>query len=476
MASITAPGIGSGIDISGLVDQLVAARGDPAAQLLDEREAEYQAQISGFGMLKSALSTFQGLLDGLNDAAVFNGRTTSSANGSVFTASASESAAPGTFGIEVVRLAESHKLLSKGFTDADVVVGVGTLTIAVDGDSFDITLDAANNTLGGIRDAINDAADNVGVSATIINVDDGMGGTESKMVLTSNATGESSAITLIVDDTTDGDDLDPNVGLSQLVYDPDGAGVTNMTEIDQAIDAQIKIDGQTVTRSTNTITDALDGVTVNLVSADPGSEYDLTVALDDSAASSAIANFVTGFNTLVDTFDEINSYDSETGQAKILFGDSTARTIESRIRRELSNVVASVGGAYNSLPSIGVTTDEVGKLEIDQDTLDAAIEADRDTVAGLFSATDGYANTLDTLLEGYITTDGTIDVRTDGINEQLDDIADSREALALQLESLESRLLAQFNAMDALVAQLQTTGDFLTQQLVPLQTLISGRN
>ena len=169
MASITSAGIGSGLDIGGLVSQLVAAEGQPTQQRIARGEASAQARLSAYGSLTSALSQFRDQLDLMQDIGKFLSRKAASSNEDLFSVSASTSALPGSYAVEVVNLATAQRLTSGAFADADTAVGEGTLTIDVGGEAFDVEITADNSSLAGIRDAINAATDNSGVTATIVN-------------------------------------------------------------------------------------------------------------------------------------------------------------------------------------------------------------------------------------------------------------------------------------------------------------------
>ena len=468
MASITAPGVGSGLDINSLVTQLVAAEGGPASIRLAQREAATQAEISALGSLKSSLAGFQSALQGLDTLSDFRKRAAVSADEERFTASATDAAVPATYSVEVVKLAEAHKLASQGYAGSTTSVGSGTLTIQVGTASFQVAIDATATSLADIRGAINDATTNTGVSATIVTVDDGSGGSESKLLLTADATGTANAITVTVDDD-DGSDSDTN-GLSALVYDPlPGSGVTNLSELNAATDAEIEIDGQTVTRGSNTIGDAIEGVTIELVEA--GAPADLTVSLDTAAVTAAVSDFVSAYNALIQTVGSLSSYDADTGSSGVLLGDATLRATTTLLQRELSAEVASVQGGADTLAAIGISTEADGTLTLDTSALDAAMDANFDDLGNLFAAADGIAVRLDTAIDPFVEVKGTIDSRTETLNDRIDRLGAQREALDRRLVALEERFLGQFIAMDALVAQLQSTGSFLEQQFTLLQTL-----
>jgi flagellar hook-associated protein 2 len=476
MPVITALGVGSGINVAELVAELVAAEGAPATARLDRREADLQAKISAYGTLKSALSDFQDAVTKLKDAASPEDvRTATSGNEDLFTASADSSASAGSYDIEVLRRAEAQKLLSGEFASVSTVVGTGTLTITVGGQAFEVAVDESNNTLAGIAEAITQALDNSGVSATIINVDNqAQDGTISKLVLTADEAGADNTITVsVVDD--DGQNID-DAGLSQLYYDPADSSNSNLSEIQAAVDSQMLIDGQSVTRSSNSIADAIQGVTIELEAAAPGtvSELVVTESLDTSGVTAAVNGFVEGFNGLIDTLGQVSNFDPNTQVASSLFGDSATRNVALQIRRALSGQVAGAEPPFDTLFSLGITTEAAGKLSADTAKLADALEQDVEVVADLFAGEDGIAERLEEVLSGYTESGGIIAARTDGLNNRIEDITDSRDALAQRLERLEARLTAQFRAMDELVAQLQSTSNFLTQQFAQLQNLVSS--
>lgn len=469
MATITAAGSGSGIDVELLVEKLTAAEREPVDNRLNLREVQIQADISAFNTLKGSLTDFQKALSGLTNVKDFAVRTTTSSDEDVFTATGSNSAVPGTTTIRIEKLAQAHKLVSQGsFADSEAAVGNGTLRISVGVESFDVLIDPSNNTLAGVRDAINDAADNKGITASILTVDDPMtpGSTISELVFTSNNSGASNAITIESIGDVDLDDTD-NAGLSRLAYLPDAlpTPITNLNPITAAQDAEIEVDGFTVTSSTNTFTGVIQGVTINAVSADPGVDKTLTVNLNKSAVKEKINGFVDAFNEFKKTYDFLTAVDIEAQEAGLLTGDATARSIFTQIRREISNTVEGLTGNYNSLASAGISSDREGNLTLDDDVLTAALNTDFDKIGELFSGTSGVMNKLDDLFDSFLKSGGVIASKNTTLTTQLKDIAQQRADLNLRIESVEKRLRQQFTNMDILVAQFNNTGDFLQQQM-----------
>ncbi len=459
---IAATGIGSGVDIENLVTQLIAAERDPTEKRIEQKEAVFEAKLSGLGTLKSALTSFQESVKALSDLSSFQARNVDSNQPEIFSASADSTAVAGSYEIEVTRLAKQHKLMSAGFVDRNSEVGTGTLTISVGTDSFTLEIDDSNKTLDAISQEINGATDNPGVSATIINVDDGAGGSVSKLVISSVEMGSDYELKIEVTNDGDGDDTD-TAGLSQLVYV--NGGTTNMTELNALadLDAQFKLDGQPVTYSSNTVKDVIDGVTIYLDKAEPGTTGTLAVTTDVMSVSEALSVFVGNYNTLVDAIDSLSNYDVETGEASILLGDSTLRSVQSQIRQVLSSTVN--GDEFTMLYDVGLSTDDTGKLSFSSTRFDAAAAKDLEAIGSLFASENGIATQLDTVLSGFLDSGGRFDTRVDGIQNSLRELGEQREVLERRMEKLEERYRAQFTAMDLLVSQMQTTSEYLGSQL-----------
>ena len=453
MASISSPGIGSGLDVAGIVSQLVAAERAPTQVRLDRREAEALAKLSALGTVRAALSSFQSALQPLTTLEGFQGRTTRSGNDAVFTALADSTAVPGRYSVEVTTLASGAKLRSAAYASADTVVGSGTLTITSNSQVFTVNIDSPNDTLVDIAAAINDSAFNTEVLATIVNSVDG-----AHLVLSSAATGAASAITVQASG-------DP--GLDALVYDP-GAGVTNMVEVDAPADASLLIDGLTVTSTSNSVVDAIDGVTIDLLGAEPGNSYELNIAVDTDGARERVTVFVDAYNELLTTLAGQTTFDVDTLVAGPLFGESAVRNLVFDLRSQVGGVINDTSSPYRALSEIGISTNLDGTLALDEAALNDAFAAGLDDVGRLFSDDTGFANQLDEMINAFLEPDAALTVRTDGLELLIDDIADQREALDLRMDAVRVRLTAQFNALDSLISQLDSTSTFIAQQFANL--------
>ena len=462
MASITSSGIGSGLDVQNLVAQLVAAEGQPTEFRIARREAQFQSKLSALGSVKSAVASFNDQVKKMQELDTLLKRAASVADEGVLAVSADSDALPGNYAVEVTQLAQAARLQSGAFADTTTAVGTGNLTIRVGTDAFAIEIDSSNNTLSDIQDAINNVVNNSGVTATVVTADTG-----SYLFLTGEKTGSSEEIIVT---QTGGDG-----GLSVLEYDPVN-GLNSMMQTAAPQDALVNINGFTVTSSGNSISGAIEGVTLDLLATNVGSTTDVTITNDNAAVKAQLDAFINSYNELVDTLKEQTAYNADTETAAPLIGESSVRSLRDQLRREMTTAVTDIDATFNSLLDIGITTAIDGKLSLDSTKLDSVLGTEFIKVGQLFAATDGYAARLNTLMEGYIdSTDGIITEKVDGLEASIEDLADQREALALRLESVEARLLRQFNALDALVGNLTTTSNFLTQQLASLPQINVNR-
>lgn len=395
---ISLNGVSSGLDVDSIVTALVKSESGQKTQLTKQKTS-LDNKISAFGKLKSSLSAFQTAINSLATTAKFDVQKATVSDNSVFTATANGKASNTDYAVKVNQLAKNHKISSAGFAGTDTAIGTGKLTIQLgtyapavvgppaSGNTFtnnpdkaavDITINASNNTLSGIRDAINAA--NAGVTASIVN-----DGTTNRLVLSSKETGAVNSIKMTVTDD-DGVSTDTS-GLSQLAYDPTaaaGAG-KNMEQRQTAQNALLNVDGIDISKPSNTITDAVQGITLNLLktSADTVS---MSISSDTEAIKSNIQKFVEAYNSLNTTITDLTKYNEASKTGSILLGDSTTRAIANQIK---NTIIKSVGtnGTLNTLSQIGVAFQRDGTLALDSTKLDAAIKTKPAEIAALFSVT-----------------------------------------------------------------------------------------
>ena len=472
MVAVT--GTGSGLDIDGLVASLIAAEQVPAEARLNVREASITSLSASLSSAKAAITDFEAASNKLALASTFSQFTTSSSDTTKATISATSSASLGSYQLEVTNLASAQTLASGTFTATSDALGTGTLTIAIGTPSYsgstyssfsqtssvDITIDSSNNTLSGVRDAINNAG--AGVNASILK-----NGDNYQLLLVSEETGLSNSMSISISGDSVGGDTD-NDGLSKLAFNSSGS---QLTQYAAGANANFSINGLAVSSASNTVTNVIDGVTLNLLSA-TSSAITIDVKTDTDTIVADVQAFVDKYNAYASLFKDLTKYDATTGTAGALQGDSTARAVMSQIRSELGRSVTGLTGSYRSLADVGITIDKSGVMTFTQSTFKTAFAAAPADVTGVFAKTtvsgtavEGVAEKLETLMEGFlVSTTGLFDSRINSLNTQLTAITDDRADLARRMQSLESRYFAQLNAMDSLLAEIETTGNFLTQQ------------
>lgn len=452
MAGLTSAGVGSGLNINDLVSQLVAAeRANPQKQITRAQTATVTT-ISALANLKGAMGTFNTALDPLKSIDIFASRTATSSDQEFFSATATKGATPGVYDVQVERLASAHQISSNAFASGQShVVGTGTLSINVGAKSFSIEVGSSNNTLANIRDAINQSTSNAGaVTATIVNAADG-----AHLVLSAGSMGAANSISV----SQNGGDG----GLAALEYNPQLT--TNYRQLRAASDAEAFIAGERHTSSTNVFADAIDGVSITLLKADPGEVKTVTVANDAAATTAKVKTFVDQYNALAKTMSGLRGYDAATKKGGPLLGDSMLRAIESELRTKLTDPIPGATGAYQTLASVGITTQKDGTLKLDTEKLSAAMTADFDGVARLFGTENGVAARMSAALTPRLATDAELDVRTKSLNTKSLAIQKQQEQLEQRLVKIEARYRAQFNALDSLLSKMQGTSSYLSQQL-----------
>lgn len=437
--------LGSGMDIPSLVAQLVAAERAPTENRIARGENAAKTQLSAMGSLKSVFSGLQSALDKLRKDGGSSARTATVPEEAGFTASAGTTAAVGDYDIEVLALASAHKLTSAGMP-ADTRLGTGKLVIEAGDETIEVEITEGRNTLADIRSAINTAAAGKGVSASLVNADDGQ-----HLVLTATDTGTEGKLRI----TTQGG----NGGLSALVYDP---GVqTSMSETVAATDARVKVDGLERTSSSNSLTDLLPGVTLNLTEAKPGETFTLKVGTDNAALQKTLQSFVSAYNAAISMTKSLTAYNTETNTASALTGDSMVRGLQSQLRNLASEQVVD-------FKALGLKINTDGTLALDTTELTKGLAEDPGALSRLFSGDEGYGAGLEKLLDSVLEDDGLLDSRTDSLNARLKTYNTQYEDLDRRMESLQARYTAQFTAMEQLVTQLQGSSGFLSQQLVSM--------
>lgn len=438
MASITSAGVGSGLDIESLVAKLVSAERSATDSRLASKQTKLNSQVSAVGSFKSVLTSLQDKLGALKTSGSLNQLSASSSSAETFTVSATSSAKRGSYQVEVMALAQSHKLASSAFASgASSALGPGDVTLDVGDESFTVTL-GAMDTLGSLRDAINAASDNKGVTATIVNESGG-----ARLLLTSDASGADHEITVT-------------------------SSLLSFTEKQPAQDAHLQIDGYDVYSASNQVSSAIDGVTLNLQKATPGTTNTLNLSFDSKAATSAIQSFVTAYNTAISMMTTLTRYNADTKVAATLNGDAMVRGASQELRQLAGSAFGS--GDVKYLSQLGISAQTDGTLKLDIAKLGEVLASDSVAVQKLLSGSGGLSERFDTTLKRLVGDDGLVKSRNDTLQSQLKDISKQQDALDARMTKVEARYRAQYTALDSLLAQMQTTSSYLTQQLAALSS------
>ena len=396
MAGIQSLGVGSGLLTSELVDQLVQAERAAGDLRLDAKASRVEAKISAYAEVRTVLDGLQSSISSLANAATIQGSSATSSNDSILTATTNSTAEPGTYRIEVDEVAKSHSLASKQYSSVDDTLGTGTLTFkfgqtsydssgnyqsfsqAADSSTSSISIDSSNNSLGGIRDAIN--KEDFGVTASVVY--DGSG---YRLLLTSDDTGKESSMEISVS----GD-----AGLQSLAYNASQHDASNnMSETQQASDAAVRINGLAVTSTSNNLDQVVKGVTINLNDASTSS-VTLTVKRDIDEVADKLESFTEKYNEYKTVYNELTKYNPADEVGGILLGDNVLRTVQTQLRSGITEVISGItGNAYSSLIEIGIKTDQHNEfnLSFDRAAFEKAMNTDSRSIAGLL-ATDKSAD------------------------------------------------------------------------------------
>lgn len=478
MAGISGIG-GSGLDIDSIVTKMVAAEKAPKQDQLSATQSKATAQLTAIGSLKGAISEFQTALTTLNSPTSFQARAVTLSKSDYLTATASTSASVGSYQVAVTQLAGSSKVAlaalpatssttaSDGTTSTSpTTFGKGTLSIKI-GDTklSDIQVDATNNTLSGIRDAINKAGQSQGISASVVNDDSG-----SRLVLSSTKTGDGNDVSVSVS----GDDGSGKQSLTKLAYTPSNTDPTDPAaahSLTKAKSAQMTIDGLKVTSASNTVSNAVDGLSFTLKATTPAdSPMTVGVSQDESGVKGNIKGFVDAYNKLMGVIKTQTSVtkvgDNSSPIAAALVGDATARGLTTTIRSELGTMQGT--GAVKALADLGITTQKDGTLAIDDTKLGKMVSSNFSDLSSFFTGDQGIAARLKGKLDPYTMTNGILEQRSNSLSTTLKNVDAQTATLNTRMTALSDRLYKQYNAMDQLYSSLSSTASSLSQQLAAM--------
>jgi flagellar hook-associated protein 2 len=480
MTTVSSLGVGSGLDLNTLLSGLTTAEQVPVTHLTDQQNS-YNVKLSAYGTLKSGLGALQAATAALGTASLFQGVTANSSTPAVLTASATATARSGTYAVNVTQLAQAQSLVAAGVASASTAIGTGantTVTLqfgAISGGTLNpatgafsgatftadiarpatsVTIDSSNNTLGGIRDVIN-ANSAMGVTATIVN--DG-GISPDRLVLTSTTTGAKSSMQI----TVSGDAAVSNL----LANDP--TATQNMRQTVAGQDANLTVNGLAISSATNSVSEAVQGTTLTLVATGSSS---LSLTNNTDSVQAAITAFVTAYNKLQSSANDLSAFNVGAKTQSALTGDATLRNIQTRIRAQLST--PQLSGNLTMLSNIGVSFQRDGTLAIDSAKLTAALSGNISGVQGLFSGvggTIGLGAQLSALITGFSDTGGLLQSATAGVNNTLKSLATDIESAQATADATIARYKLQFSQLDVLMSSMKSTSAYLTAQFAPPAT------
>lgn len=403
MAQALISGINSNLDTASIIDKLVKLQRQPIDAL--QADADLDAQkILAFQDLQSRLQTFKSVVNTLNSESKFLStqggffNNNAADNNQVVAIDTTSQAASGTFSLTINNLARESKLISKGFNSTSDTVPEGFLEITVGGTTTKININSSNNTLDGLRLAINNSG--ADIHATFLN--DGSATNATRLLVSGTKTGVANSV---------------SVSIKQALLGGGVQEVLSFTETQSAQDASLTLDGVAITKSNNTVTDVIAGTTLNLQSAGSGT---ITLTSDTAAVKEKITNFIDGYNEITAFLADQQFLDPKSFKTGLLFGNFTVQNLQQTLRNAVSSQVNGITGTFNSLSQIGIRTQDDGTLQINDAELTQALNTDIGNVARLF-ASKGKTTDNNVTFIGFTsaTVPNTYDLRVSGGVPQL---------------------------------------------------------
>ncbi|HEX6017414.1 MAG TPA: flagellar filament capping protein FliD [Burkholderiaceae bacterium] len=473
MATISSPGVGSGLDVNSIVTQLVAIERQPIVKLQTQATA-LQTKLSAFGKVQSDLSALRDAASALTSPSTWNQTLGTSSDTASVGVTTDATNRPGSYSVQVSQLAQAQTNISQTYASASALVGEGTLHIELgtwSGASFtanpaatalDISVGPPAKSLAEVRDMVNAA--NSGITATVLTDASG-----ARLVFSSSTTGAVNGFKVTVTDA-DGGNVD-TTGLSALAYDP-SVGVVTMGQALAAANASALINGAPVTSATNTLTNVVDGMTLQLQRVTT-SAVQVTTASDKDSIRKKIEAFVKAYNDLNSELATQTKYNAASKTAGTLQGDSAAVSLQGSLRNTLRGT-SGASTVFARLADIGFDVQRDGSITLDSKKLDNAL-ANPAELKKLFAANDlvtpannGFGTTFRQFADQALGVDGSLATRSDGIRESIDRNEKRQAELETRVTQTEARLRKQYTALDAQMGQLQSLSTYVTQQMTLL--------
>lgn len=474
MSTISSLGVGSNLDLTGLLDKLAAAESLPLVAL-QKQQSSYTARLSAYGTLQSVLGNLQAAASKLADTSLYQGFKPTSSAPDVVGATARAGAVPARYAVDVTRLASAQSLAAAGVADPKAPIGLGTITFSfgsITGGSLDaatgrysgaafapdasrpplsLVIGASNNSLEGLRDAIN-LATGLGVSASIVN--DG-GAQPHRLVLTSSSTGAASSLSISVAGDASLDTL--------MGHDP--AATQNLQQTRAAGNAALVLNGVSVSSASNQLSDAVQGVSLSLNKV--GSST-VDVVRDTGTVEAAAGAFVAAYNTLLGNATVLTRYDAKKQTGAPLMGDSTLRMVQTRLRAGLNTPQA---GELQVLSRVGISFEKDGTLSLNAAKFSKAFADNPAAVSELFAGSApgaGFGTQLAAVITGFSAPQGALGAATTGVKSTLKALDARYAAAELTVQGKVERFRAQFTQLDLAMSRMNGTNAYLQQQFAAL--------
>ncbi|MCD9536557.1 flagellar filament capping protein FliD [Photobacterium carnosum] len=468
---LSAAGMASGLDIAGMTQQLVAAERKPKSDRITTQQKQVNVSLSAYGQVKSSVSAMQSMLEKFGKDEAFNGQKATSDNSDYLSIKATAKAKSGVYNIKIQQMAQSHKLMGKESFSADpeASLGSGDMVIKVGDKSMTLNIGEDNDDLSSVVDAINNANDNPGVTATLINTGEEGG---SKIVFSTTETGKDNTIEI---------DTSAMTGqLASLAYNANMPEAERKVEQMQAAqDAEIMIDNfTTISSSNNTFEDVIEGVTLDLKkltgtvssseSVNPETDdidvksVKITIESDEKSTKDSLKSFVDSYNSLTGTIDKLTGFDADKkpddpNRAGALNGDSLTRSVSTQMRNLLNEPI-EINGKLYQMSDFGISIQRDGTLELedDSDKLDDIISENFAVIGQFFAKEDtGFLAKADKLLDSFTDkTDGSLSVKEDTLKERQKSLDNDMTDLNKRMAAYEDRTYKQFLAMDEAIGQM----------------------
>lgn len=472
MATISSPGVGSGLDVNSIVTQLVAIERQPITKL-QKQATSLQTQLSAFGKLKSNLSALRDAASALTRSTNWSQTAGTSSDSSGVAVTTDATNRPGSYSVLVTRLASSQSNVSAAFASSAALLGEGSLRIEVgtwgadsstftpkpDATAIDIAVGPPAKSLAEVRDMVNAA--NAGITATVLTDASG-----ARLVFSSSSTGAANGFRISVTDA-DGGNVDTS-GLSALAYDP-SVGVVTMAQALAAANAAAMINGTAVSSSSNTLTNIVDGMTLTLGRV-TGAPVQITTAEDKESIRKKIEAFVAAYNDLNKELAEQTKYDPNSKTAGSLQGDSAAIGLRAALRNTLG-ATSPASAVFTRLADVGFDLQRDGSIKLDTNKLDNGL-ANLAELKKLFAnadiampANNGIATILRSQADQALGVDGSLSTRSEGLRTRISTNEKRQAELSDRVAQVEARLRAQYTALDRKMAELQSLSGYVAQQV-----------